>query len=488
MCAPSMPKPPDPYNTANAQGNVNQETAYAQQRLNQTNQVTPYGSLTYTNSGQPITYNKFNQKLYDERVAARQKAGTPGLPDPNAPLFNTTVNLGDRWDAVQTLSPEQQGLYDRQMGLQTGTLDVASEQLGRVSGALGSPLDFGNAPAQRTAIPGRVQDAGTIQQVGNGPAMQSSFDAGGNIQRVGNGPALQSTFGQGGRAQNLDPNDYAADRQRVEQALMDRMDPYLQQRREQEQTRLLNQGFADTGSEGYSSAMDEVYRGENDARMAAILSAGQEQQRLSDMGISRQGFNNQAAAQRFGQNATAADFANQTAQQEYANRAGAAGFNNQAQAQQFAQNAAAADFANQANQQGYQNRVGAAGFNNQAQAQQFGQNTTQLNAQAAAAAFANQARQQAIQEQMLLRQTPINEISALMSGSQVQQPNFVNTPQSSIQAPDLQGAIYANYQAQMQQAQMQADQNAAMIQGVASLGGSGLGAFGAINPFGWGKK
>lgn len=378
MCAPSMPKPPDPYNTANAQGNVNQETAYAQQRLNQTNQVTPYGSLTYTNSGQPITYNKFNQKLYDERVAARQKAGTPGLPDPNAPLFNTTVNLGDRWDAVQTLSPEQQGLYDRQMGLQTGTLDVASEQLGRVSGALGSPLDFGNAPAQQTSIPGQVQS--------------------------------------GGKVRGLDPNDYSADRQRVEAALMERMDPYLQQRREQEQTRLLNQGFADPRSQGYTSAMDEVYRGENDARMSAILNAGQEQSRLQDAAISRQGFDNQAVAQR------------------------------------------------------------------------FGQNTTQLNAQAAAAAFANQARQQAIQEQMLLRQTPINEISALMSGSQVQQPNFVNTPQSSIQAPDLQGAIYANYQAQMQQAQMQADQNAAMIQGVASLGGSGLGAFGAINPFGWGKK
>ena len=378
MCAPSMPKPPDPYNTANAQGNVNQETAYAQQRLNQTNQVTPYGSLTYTNSGQPITYNKFNQKLYDERVAARQKAGTPGLPDPNAPLFNTTVNLGDRWDAVQTLSPEQQGLYDRQMGLQTGTLDVASEQLGRVSGALGSPLDFGNAPAQQTSIPGQVQS--------------------------------------GGKVRGLDPNDYSADRQRVEAALMERMDPYLQQRREQEQTRLLNQGFADPRSQGYTSAMDEVYRGENDARMSAILNAGQEQSRLQDAAISRQGFDNQAVAQR------------------------------------------------------------------------FGQNTTQLNAQAAAAAFANQARQQAIQEQMLLRQTPINEISALMSGSQVQQPNFVNTPQSSIQAPDLQGAIYANYQAHMQQAQMQADQNAAMIQGVASLGGSGLGAFGAINPFGWGKK
>ena len=378
MCAPSMPKPPDPYNTANAQGNVNQETAYAQQRLNQTNQVTPYGSLTYTNSGQPITYNKFNQKLYDERVAARQKAGTPGLPDPNAPLFNTTVNLGDRWDAVQTLSPEQQGLYDRQMGLQTGTLDVASEQLGRVSGALGSPLDFGNAPAQQTSIPGQVQS--------------------------------------GGKVRGLDPNDYSADRQRVEAALMERMDPYLQQRREQEQTRLLNQGFADPRSQGYTSAMDEVYRGENDARMSAILNAGQEQSRLQDAAISRQGFDNQAVAQR------------------------------------------------------------------------FGQNTTQLNAQAAAAAFANQARQQAIQEQMLLRQTPINEISALMSGSQVQQPNFVNTPQSSIQAPDLQGAIYANYQAHMQQAQMQADQNAAMIQGVVSLGGSGLGAFGAINTFGWGKK
>ena len=125
MCAPKMPSPPDPYNTANAQGNVNQETAYAQQRLNQTNQITPYGSLTYTNSGEPITYNKFDQKLFDETKANMLKNGK-GIPDPNNPAFNSVVSLGDRWDAVQTLSPEQQGLYDRQMGLQTGTLDVAS--------------------------------------------------------------------------------------------------------------------------------------------------------------------------------------------------------------------------------------------------------------------------------------------------------------------------------------------------------------------------
>jgi hypothetical protein len=44
------------------------------------------------------------------------------------------------------------------------------------------------------------------------------------------------------------------------------------------------------------------------------------------------------------------------------------------------------------------------------------------------------------------RQIPLNELAAMLSGTQVQGPSFVNTPQSSIQAGDIQGATYANYQ------------------------------------------
>lgn len=55
MCAPKMPSPPDPWETATAQGALNNTSAFAQNRLNQVNQTTPYGSLTYQPTGEDIT-------------------------------------------------------------------------------------------------------------------------------------------------------------------------------------------------------------------------------------------------------------------------------------------------------------------------------------------------------------------------------------------------------------------------------------------------
>jgi hypothetical protein len=47
----STPSPPDPYATAAAQTKSNQNTAQYQQSLNDVNQITPYGSLTYNQTG-----------------------------------------------------------------------------------------------------------------------------------------------------------------------------------------------------------------------------------------------------------------------------------------------------------------------------------------------------------------------------------------------------------------------------------------------------
>ena len=46
------PSAPDPYKTAAAQAQQNQSTAISQQLLNMTDQVTPYGSQTYTQNGE----------------------------------------------------------------------------------------------------------------------------------------------------------------------------------------------------------------------------------------------------------------------------------------------------------------------------------------------------------------------------------------------------------------------------------------------------
>lgn len=459
MCAPKMPSPPDPWETATAQGALNNTSAFAQNRLNQVNQTTPYGSLTYQPTGEDITYNQFNQQLYDDRLALRQRSGIGGVPDASSPFFNNTVTVGPEYEAIVSLSPEGQKLHDGQTQLQQGLLDTGNAQLGRVSDALGRPLNFDDMPAFGQAPTG-IGSGGTVMgSIGNpGTVVGSVGNPGavmGSIERPG---PIRSTVGA---------DDFGDDRMRVEQALMDRMQPYIDQRREQERNRLIGQGFADPESEGYSVRMDEVNRAENDARLAAIGAAGGEQQRLFDMDVAKTGFANAAQQQAFGQ------------------RMSQAALNNSAVAQRFGQNAAATQINNQAVAQRYGQEMGEAQLNNQAVAQRFGQNATRAQAAYDRAAYDNAMRERAIQEEMLLRQTPINEISALTSGAQVQLPTFVNTPQANIQAPDFQGATYASFQGELANAQAQAQQQAALTQGLFSLGGAGLGAFGATGGFGF---
>ena len=126
----------------------------------------------------------------------------------------------------------------------------------------------------------------------------------------------------------------------------------------------------------------------NDARFAAIAQGGQEQQRLSDM--ARQ----------------AGEFHNQAAQQQYEQVFGRGQFYNAGQQQDFSQAAQRGTFANAA------------------QAQNFQQAQSAFNA-------SNAARQQYLNETFALRNQPINEISALLSGSQVASPNFLNTQRTN---------------------------------------------------------
>jgi hypothetical protein len=81
-------------------------------------------------------------------------------------------------------------------------------------------------------------------------------------------------------------------------------------------------------------------------------------------------------------------------------------------------------------------------------------------------------RGQANTELMAERNAPINEISALMSGSAVSQPNFTNTPQANVAGTDYAGMVANNYNAQNQQYQAQVGQQNAMMGGLFGLGGT----------------
>ncbi len=105
MCAPDAPAPPNAQQTANAQTASNIATATAQTNLNQTDQVTPQGSLKYTQIG-------------------TNADGTP------------------KYQATTTYSPQTQALYDTTMGTSQNLANLAKDQSTRLPGLLANPIDW----------------------------------------------------------------------------------------------------------------------------------------------------------------------------------------------------------------------------------------------------------------------------------------------------------------------------------------------------------
>jgi hypothetical protein len=101
-------------------------------------------------------------------------------------------------------------------------------------------------------------------------------------------------------------------------------------------------------------------------------------------------------------------------------------------------------------------------------------------------AFGNLAltgRGQAVQEALTARNQPINEITALLSGSQVHQPSFAGTPPSQVAPVDYAGLVKNNYDAQLAAYNAQLQRQNAMYGALGSIGGSALG-FAMGGPFG----
>lgn len=201
----------------------------------------------------------------------------------------------------------------------------------------------------------------------------------------------------------------------------------------------------------------------------AAQNAAQQQGFAQQFGLA--GLQNQAVGQNFGQGVTAQQLQNAGIGQNFAQGQAANAAGNQAVGQNFGQGLAAQQAQNAASQQLYNQYMGVQGLQNQSvnqnqqaalaqyqaqlggQQQGFGQNVTQRqlgnqaiaqNQQAAlqqqqaamaaqnqqynqllqGAQFGNTAQQQSLQQQLALRNQPLNEIAGLMSGSQIQMPQF----------------------------------------------------------------
>lgn len=217
----------------------------------------------------------------------------------------------------------------------------------------------------------------------------------------GDTSGIATSFGQAGDIQSqLGDQDSWGQVQRVEDALFSRLNPQIDRQRQQMETDLANRGIR-PGSTAYSQAMGDFNRDLNDQRTSVLLNAGQEQNRMQQVALNSGNFANNAQAQNFAQQAARGQFQNQAQNQLYTQQMG---------------NAA---FGNAASQQNYQNQ--------------------------------NLDRQNALNEMLLQRQLPLNEILALSGQAQMQQPNFVSTPQTGVAGTDVAGITNGAYGQQMQQ-------------------------------------
>lgn len=332
------PSPPNPVTTAQAQTDSNRQTAITQAGLNATNQITPYGNLTYDQIG-------------------TWEDGTP------------------RYQATQSLSDGAQSLFNTGQQTQQNLANLAQQQSGRLSGLLNQNLDLSGLPSG-----GRAPGLSTMG---------------------GDTSGIATSFGQAGDIQSqLGDQDSWGQVQRVEDALFSRLNPQIDRQRQQMETDLANRGIR-PGSTAYSQAMGDFNRDLNDQRTSVLLNAGQEQNRMQQVALNSGNFANNAQAQNFTQQAARGQFQNQAQNQLYTQQMGNAAFGNAAQ------------------QQNYQNQ--------------------------------NLDRQNALNEQLLQRQLPLNEILALSGQAQMQQPNFVSTPQTGVAGTDVAGITNGAYGQQMQQ-------------------------------------
>jgi len=354
--------------------------------------------------------NAFLNNVNQNTPGGSLKYDVTGNYDWTDPVSGEKISI-PTFTANQTLSPAANEIDWRNKATQFNLADTAKNQSYMMRDYLSHGVDLSGAP-----------QAGNAQNILNVPGASTSYDPGGQIQTgLGQYGNVTTSYG---------PGDFSTDRQNVEDALMARMNPQLAIEKQGIQQQLADQGIR-PGSQAYSDAMMTYSRQANDARYGAISQAGQEQQRMMDMAAQRAGFQNSAQ------------------QQQYEQQLGAGTFYNQAQGQQNSQNA------------------GQAAFRNAGLAQQLGQAQSGFNAQ-------NSALNQYLQQQYQARNQPINEISSLLSGSQIQQPNWLNSPSSQIPTTDFAGITNQNFQNQMGIYNAQNANYNATIGGILGLGAGAL--------------
>lgn len=347
-----------------------------------------------------------------EAARATAKLGNPNI---YGPLGSQTISYeGDIPTIRQSLTPDAQATLGAQQGVERSLAELGQQGVGQAKEILGTPFNP-NLPGIDTSIAESVS-----------PVNQATYNAG-SAQRSVAGPTFQ---------QGIDTSGIAAMPVNAgmtgQQAIMSRLQPQLTQNENATRQRLANQGLV-TGGEAYENEMRTMSQNRNDLELQAAA-----QGINLDAMMNQQGFGQAQAQGQFG---------------------------NEAQQSQFNAALQNAGMGNTALQQDYQNQLAAQTAQNAAAAQNF-------NQQLGMAQFGNTAQQQSLDQQLALRNQPLNQITGLMSGSQIQMPQFQGYQGANIAAAPIYQGVQDTFQGQMDQYGIRQAAKNATTQGLMSMGGS----------------
>ncbi|KXV72195.1 hypothetical protein AD952_05635 [Acetobacter cerevisiae] len=373
----STPKAPSATATAQAQSEYNTNTAITQQLLNQTDQNTPYGNITYAQNGNQ-TFTGADGKTY------------------TVPKFTQTT----------TLNPEQQSTLNQTQTAANNIAQTANSLSRSGLSSLGQAVDTSGAPGLTTSL-------GSGYSTSPGSSYSSTL---GNGYSTSLGSGYNTSFG----------SDTSTEYNNAKNAVMDQLTPTLDRNAEASRAQMAASGVR-AGSAAYSA--NEQTIGDNYTRAA-----------------------NQATE-------TAQSVENQL-------------FNQQQQQAAYTDSALL-------NQGQFRNESALNQFNAQNNASLIGQqftNSALLNN----ANFNNSANSQWLSNYYTQRDQPLNELSALLSGSQVTNANTATsaTPQTNVAGVDYSGLVSNEYQAKLAQSQGLTSGLFSLGSGLMGVGGQYLGGLG----------
>jgi len=546
----AAPPTPDYVGAAKQQGQDNLVAAKQSNLMSNPNMYTPFGNQTVTYSSPTFDQSGYDTALakYNAGNVDRNRFMRQGNPEGDtttgatyfdqagydaeqakrgaAPTREAYTTGGGVPTVTQTLSPQAQQTLDAQMRVQTALANLGQTGATNAQNVLNTPFNPNLAPIQNTVAPsGNIQSSvapsGNIQSTiaGYNPVQVSNVQTGlgagdyglarantqANTYGLATGDVNANTYGL---AQGYVPLQTSLNTSNLtqmptnagisaQQAILDRLNPTIQQGDTSFKQALANQGLA-PGTAAYDAAFRNREMSKNDLYNQAALQGinldmAARQQGLNELnttgtfgnqallagaglynqavgqnfgqGITANQLQNQAVAQNFGQGVTADQLYNSAVGQNFGQALAAQQANNAAQAQQYGQNVGAGQFTNAAQAQLYGQNANNVQLNNAAQQQLYGQN---LNS----AQFNNQAVQQSLAQQSALRAQPLNEILGLMGGSQIQLPQFQGYQGTQVAPAPTFAGTQAQGQADMTRYGIQQAGNNATTQGLFSALGT----------------